>query len=225
MFWEYHLVMKLKSHKHLIVLVAAAAATIVFYVWFVNSDYFGAFKAWSLKNLPIYVLALLSLKIIGIVWPPIPGGVLTLASVPVLGWKLAYTVDIVGSIIGSSIAYFIAKRSGLKFMRKIFDDETIARITRLKIKKDREIEAIFLMRLFGGTVVEVICYGAGVLGVRYRNFLLASVLSHLPLGIPIFILADNLLAGKGFMSVILIAIVIVLFYKLRHRYFEYESKF
>lgn len=101
--------MKLKTHKHIIILVVAAVVTLIFYLWFVNSPYFAGFKIWSQSNLAVYISVLLLIKIFGIIWPPIPGGIFTLASVPVLGWKLAFAVDYSGSLIGSSIAFFIAK--------------------------------------------------------------------------------------------------------------------
>ena len=102
-------------------------------------------------------------------------------------------------------------------MKKIFDDSTLIKIRRLKIKKEREFESIFLMRIFGGTIVEVVCYGAGVLGVGFGNYLLASVLSHLPFGILLFFAADNILNGKGaLLSLILLGFAVILFYKLNH---------
>lgn len=216
--------MKFRTQRHIIILAAAALATLIFYLWFVRSPYFEGFKLWSQSNITAYVSVLLLIKILGIVWPPIPGGIFTLASVPILGWPLAYVVDLVGSAIGSSAAFFIARKWGWEFMKKIFDDSTLIKIRRLKIKKEREFESIFLMRIFGGTIVEVVCYGAGVLGVGFGNYLLASVLSHLPFGILLFFAADNILNGKGaLLSLILLGFAVILFYKLNHRYFEYDK--
>ncbi len=77
------------------------------------------------------------------------------------------------------------------------------------------------MIFFVGTILEIFCYGAGLFGVGYRNFLIGSILSHLPLGIPIFYFAGNILNGKGaFLSLAFILFVIFLFYKLKDRYFE-----
>ena len=215
--------MRLKTYKHIITLAVASLATLIFYVWFVRSAYFPIFKAWSESNLTIYLVVLLSIKIAGIVWPPIPGGIFTLASVPILGWPLAYLVDLVGSIIGSSAAFFIARKWGWDFMEKIFDEVTLEKIKKFKIKKDKEFESVFLFRIFGGTIVEVVCYGAGVLGVGYGNYLAATILSHLPLGIPLFYAAGNILNGKGaFLSLVFLAFAVLLFYKLKHRYFVYN---
>lgn len=219
--------MKLKTHKHIIIFVVASLATVLFYIWFINSPYFEELKNWSQDNLILYIIILLLLKIIGIIWPPIPGGVLTLASIPIIGWKLAYLTDLMGSIIGSSGAFFIARKWGWKFLEKIFDSSILEKIKNVKIKKQREIETIFLMRFLGGTIIEVVCYGAGILGIGYRNYLTATVLSHLPIGIPLFYLAGNVLSdvlsrNGAIMSFIFLCFAVFLFYKLKHRYFEFN---
>ena len=216
--------MTIQGHKHLFALSAFGFGTIIFYIWFVNTGYFVSFKAWSQQNLVLYCATLFVIKIVGIIWPPIPGGLFTLGSVPILGWPLAYAVDYAGSAAGSSDAFFIARRWGMSFMKKIFDEDTIERLNRGKIRPHREIETVFLLRVFGGTIIEVICYGAGVLGVKYRNFLTATLLSHPLLGIPVYYLAEGLLSGKGFfVNLTLISIAAVLFYKLKNRYFEYHA--
>lgn len=197
--------------------------TLIFYLWFIHSPYFAGFVVWAQKNLLIYFSVLLFIKIAGIVWPPIPGGLLTLGSIPVLGWPLAYSADFIGSMIGSSAAYFLARKYGLDFMKKIFDEDTIEKITKVRIKPHREIESIFLFRFFGGTIIEVICYGAGLLRVRYSNYLIATVLSHMALGIPAFYLTRNILVGRGILINLSLAILmVILFFKLKHRYFEYN---
>lgn len=219
--------MKIKAHKHLIIFVLAIIITVSVYFWFIHSSYFEGFKIWSQSNLITYFLVLVSVKIIGIVWPPLPGGVFTLASVPIVGWPIAYVADLLGSIIGSTIAFLIARRWGFEFLDKIFDQNTLEKIKNIKIKKEREIESIFLMRFFGASVIEVVCYGAGILGVGYRNFMIASVSSHIAVGMPVFYLTGTVfgevLNSRGaIVGILAILFVIFLFYKLKHRYFEFR---
>ena len=221
--------MKIKNHKHIIVFILAMLATVVFYWWFIHSPYFEGFKNWSRDNLILYFLVLILIKIIGIIWPPIPGGVFTIASIPIIGWPLSYFADLVGSIIGSSVAFSIAQKWGWEFLERIFDRDTLEKIKNVKIKKHREIETVFLMRFFGGSVIEVVCYGAGILRVRFQNFLVASLLSHLAVGIPFFYLAGSVLGevinGKGaIIGALALLFVIFLFYRLKHRYFEFDIK-
>ncbi len=216
--------MTVKNYKHLLALFLFGFGTLVFYLWFINSSHFPGFLVWSQGNIIFYYFVLVLLKVIGIIWPPIPGGLLTLGSIPVLGWPLAYSADFFGSIVGSTVAYFLARKYGINFMKKIFDENTIEKLTKIRIKPHREIESLFLFRFFGGTIIEIICYGAGLLKVRFRNYLIATILSHIAIGIPAFYLTRNILAGRGILiNLSLVTIMLILFFNLRHRYFEYSS--
>ncbi len=211
-----------KEKKNLMLMGILYVGSIALYFWFVNTDFFPSFKAWSQQNVFITITVLIFVKILGIVWPPLPGGLLTLGAIPILGWPLAYACDFVGSIIGSSIDFYIGKKYGDKFIRKIFDETTFARIHTIKVKKDKEIEATFALRLIGGnTIVEAISYAAGHLGIKYSNFLIGTVLSHTVLGIPTYFLADNIFSTNnlGFrMALTIIALTIL--WKAKGRYFE-----
>jgi uncharacterized membrane protein YdjX (TVP38/TMEM64 family) len=219
--------MKIKTYKHIIVFILASIVTVLLYIWFSNSIYFEGFKHWSQSNLILYISILLLIKIVGIIWPPIPGGIFTIASIPIIGWQFAYMADLFGSIIGSSFAFFIARKWGFQVLKKIFDDSTLEKIRNIKVKKHKEIETIFLMRLFGGSIIEVICYGAGVLGISYRNYLVATIASHIPVGVPLFYLANNflgdVLSRNGLLiSGFFLCLAIFIFYKFKHRYFEFN---
>jgi len=214
--------MEIKSYKHILSVALFSLATIALYVWFVNSEHFVAFKAWSLAHKPLFFLSLIFIKISGIVWPPINGGLLTLGSIPVVGWLPAYLTDLVGSIIGTSIAYAIAYRWGEVILHKIFDEVTVKRILSVKIKPNKELEAMFVFRLFGGTVVEAIAYGAGVLKVRYHNFLIGNTISHVLVGVPLYYLTSSLFGGRNFViNLIFMACLVSVFLFAKDRYFSF----
>jgi uncharacterized membrane protein YdjX (TVP38/TMEM64 family) len=120
--------MKIKDYKHIIIFTVGLLVTIVAYLWFIKSPYFEIFKIWAEKNFVLYVFILVTLKTIGLIWPPLPGGLLTAGSIPVLGWLPAYLSDLMGSIMGASAAYYIAQKWGYKFINKIFDEVTIEKI-------------------------------------------------------------------------------------------------
>lgn len=216
--------MKLKAYKHLTIFFLAAFGTIVLYLWFINSSYLFVFKNWAHQHFLTFYLLLVAIKIFGIVWPPIPGGFLTFGSIPIIGWLSAYSTDLIGSMVGSSIAYFLARKYGFNLLYKIFDEKTVVKIASIKIKPHREIEAVFLLRLLGGTVVEVICYGAGLLKVRYVHFLTASIISHLLAGVPLYYLFNEVIQGKNIViSGSFMALAAILFVKFRKRYISINS--
>lgn len=214
--------MKIKGSEQLWLLVIVFIISIVFYIWLVNSPYFSLLLNWSKQNILTFSLSLLSLKVASIVYPPLPGGLATLASIPFLGWKLAYLIDFIGSMIGSSIAFFIARKYGFIFLSKIFDSKTIQKIKTIEVYPKRQIESVFALRiLLGTTIMEAVCYGAGLLNITFKNFLVGSILSHLAIGIPTYYLANNITQLRNLpFTVIVILAGGFIFWKLKNRYFK-----
>lgn len=214
--------MKIKSKKFLGLAVLVTAGTIILYYLFSKSIYFEILFSWSKQNPALFICVLFLLKILGIVWPPLPGGVFTLAAIPFIGWLPAYLVDFGGSLAGSSIAFFVGRKYGYPLLEKLFDQNTINKIRHLKIKPHREIEAITTLRIFTGSLfLEAICYGAGLLNVRFSSFFIGSIISHIIVGIPSFYLIGGLFNLNNLIFGILgFVIIIPLFVKLKSRFLE-----
>lgn len=214
--------MKKKSYAYSALFILLFLLTLLFFYWFTKSSHFANLQLWTTSNKPLYLLLLFLLKTLGIVWPPIPSGLFTMASIPLIGWKTAYAIDLFGSVTGGMIAYSLGKKYGIKFLEKIFDKKVLVKIKNTKIKKGKEFEAVFMYRiLLGTTILEAVYYGAGLLKVNLYKFLLGAVASHLLIGIPSFIMAENIFNGKNILitlASILISVFIV--YKTKDRYFE-----
>lgn len=160
---------------------------------------------------------------IGIVWPPIPGGVLTLASIPVIGWQYAFLADLTGTTIGGSIAYFIGKKYGRKILETLFDEQLIKHIDRIKIHEGKEIEGLVVLRIFIHSISEIVSYGAGVLGIEYKKYLISTILAMIVF-IPMFYFFEQILSGKNLVFNILLTLItgsIFVYYK--DRYFALEE--
>ena len=69
---------------NLILLVFVTILSVVLYLWFIKLPIFQHFVLWVQQNLLLYFLFLIFLKILGIVWPPLPGGLFTLGSIPAI---------------------------------------------------------------------------------------------------------------------------------------------
>lgn len=202
--------------------VAIFILTLVLFYWFFKSPYFFIVDTWVKANILTYSLFLVFIKILGIIFPPISGGIFTLASIPFLGWTMAYIIDLIGSISGGIFAYFLAKKYGHKLLFKILGSDLTSKIERIKIQKNREIEAVFIYRVaLGSTILEAVYYGAGFLKVGFKNFLIGSVLSHIAVGVPSFYLASNIFNGQNIVLTIILTIIGILFVLFtKARYFE-----
>lgn len=214
--------MKKSSWLYIVLFIAIFWVTLLFFRWLMSSSYFIGIENWIDKNLVLFVIGLFFYKSLGLLWPPIPSGLFTLLSIPFIGWYWAYVIDLLGSLTGGSIAYFLGKKYGYQILRKIFDETIIERIKRAKIKKGREIEAVFMYKtLLGSIILEAIYYGAGVLNVPFVKFLIGAGLSHMAVGIPMFLIAENIFSGKNLLLVGILSIFAVIFViKTKGRYFE-----
>ena len=217
---------KAKSHKLVSIILLFSLATIIFCLYFVKTDQFFAFKNWAQINIYQFSLVLFFIKVLGFVWPPIPGGTLTLGSTAVVGWVAAYAIDFAGYLAGMTLTFFIARKWGGYIVSKILDQKSLDFISKIKIKKSREFEACFVISLLLGFVMaETFGYAAGMLEVKYKNFIAAVVLAHVVQNIPLYYLAGNILLGnKVVPSILIIFVGVFILYHLRKRYFEISSK-
>ena len=214
--------MKKESIRYWFILIFIFVAFMFFAYWFFKSSYFPIVDAWIKTNIVLYVVALFIYKSIGVLFPPIPAGVVTLASIPFLGWFGAYMVDMAGSIFGGIIAYWLGKKYGKKILEKLFDASIIEKIVKTKVKKGKEIEAVFMFRvLLGSTILEAVYYGAGFLKIPFGKFLIGATLSHIVVGVPSFLLANNIFSGKNIVLTIVLSVAALIFVlKTKGRYFE-----
>lgn len=217
--------MTLKNKKNSILLVGLFILFLFLYVWFIKTPYFYQLEMWSQQNSLLYFIFLTIIKILSIVWPPLPGGVFTYASIPLLGWWQSYLADFLGSMIGSSIAFYLGKKYGYSLLNKLFDKKTIEKIKSIKVRKDKEIEGTFVFRFtVGPAFLEAICYGAGIIGIQYRNFIAGSILSHTLSGIPSFYFVRSVTGGSNLIVILVSSLLfLIIMWKFRKRYFEDES--
>ncbi|EKE06096.1 MAG: hypothetical protein ACD_19C00079G0001 [uncultured bacterium] len=214
--------MSKKSYIYSGFFVGIFIVTLAVFYWFFKSPYFLIVDTWVKANIILYIIYLFIYKSIGVLFPPIPAGLVTMASIPFLGWFNAYLVDFFGSLFGGIIAYFLGKKYGHPLLNKILGSDLTEKIGKIKIKKDKEIEGVFVYRLaFGSTILEAIYYGAGFLKIGFKNFLIGSSLSHIVIGVPSFFLANNILNGQNITFTVILTIVGIMFIIFtKGRYFE-----
>jgi len=216
--------MRIKISKEFLIFSSIVTVSILGLLFFMKTSYFDSIQIWAQQNLILYLLFITLIKILGIVYPPFSGGILTLGSIPVIGWELAYFTDFVGSTVGGIANYFLAKKYGKNIIKKFLGPEAEKRISSIKIKKGREIESIIVTRIFVGSVVlELIHYVAGILHIKFSQYLIGIIISHVIVGIPSFYLFSNIFENKGSLTIIsifLILLAVPILYKLKGRYFE-----
>ena len=129
--------------------------------------------------IPIFIVIW---RAISIIIPPLPGGILSFAFIPILGWFWAWLYGDIGVIIGATIAFYIARR---------FREPAVARFVPLKklhlwedkLSKRTEFLAFLGIRITTAPIMDFISYVAGLSKISYKKFLAATLIAQIPEGI------------------------------------------
>lgn len=161
-------------------------------------------------------------RIIAIIIPPLPGGVLSFAFVPIIGWFGAYVYGEIGVVVGATLAFFIARKFREPVAAK-FVPIQILYTWEDKLSKKQEFFAFLGLRIAAASVMDFISYGAGLSKISYRKFILATVIAELPIAIWYYfgeVAYEEYAKKSGFLSgAILIILLIVIFYFVKNHGF------
>ncbi len=116
------------------------------------------------------------LQIVQVVLPIIPGGASCLAGVLLFGSIWGFIYNYVGMIIGSTIVFLLARKYGIRFVKKICDEEKVDKYVGYIRKK--KFEKIFIICiLLPGFPDDLLCYVAGVSKLTLKRFLIILLLA------------------------------------------------
>lgn len=134
---------------------------------------------------PIFFIIL---QIIQVVIPIIPGGVSTLAGVIAFGSIRGFIYNYIGIIIGSIIAFFLAKKYGFKIINFLFKEEKVN-----KYLNNKRFNTLFILSIFLPCLPDdLMCFIAGISKMSFKTFLLIILLCK-PLSIFLYSFGFNLL--------------------------------
>ena len=118
-------------------------------------------------------------RMIAMIIPPIPGGILSFALIPVIGWFWSYVYAVIGMTLGASIAFFIARRFREPVVAKFVPFQQLESWEK-KLSHKTEFFTFLLIRLTTGPIMDFISYIAGLTKISFKKFLLATVIAELP---------------------------------------------
>lgn len=118
-------------------------------------------------------------RMIAMIIPPIPGGILSFALIPVLGWFWSYIYAVIGMTIGASIAFFIARK---------FREPVVAKFVPLQqlhtwekqLSGKTEFTTFLVIRMTTGPIMDFISYVAGLTRISFKKFLIATLIAEIP---------------------------------------------
>jgi uncharacterized membrane protein YdjX (TVP38/TMEM64 family) len=108
----------------------------------------------------------------------LPGLVLTLAGGAIFGTFLGTIYNIIASNIGASLAFFLARFLGQEFVASFLKGGKLASFDDKMAKNG--FKTIFRLRLIPVIPFNGLNFGAGFSHIKYRDYLLGSMLGMLP---------------------------------------------
>lgn len=153
-----------------------------------------------------------------------PDSILAIAGGLIFGLFKGYIYTTIGALIGGTISFYISRYWGREFVKKL---------TKEKLDKveyminSRGFIIIFLLRLIPLFPFDVISYGAGLTSVKYKDFLLATLLGTIP-GILVFTnlgaQSVNIGSNNFYISIALLIILFLVSIFLKNKFISKEIK-
>ena len=155
--------------------IAGAIATVIFCIWAYQKGLFTSQEALSeymqragIWGPPIFIL----LQILQTVIPIIPGALTSIAGVYIYGMFIGNIYNYIGIIIGSIIAFHLARIYGQLFVKSIVNDSTYHRYIGW-LNRGKKFDYFFtFMMAFPVSPDDFLCMLAGLTKMSYKKFII-----------------------------------------------------
>lgn len=154
----------------------------------------------------------LGIMCIQIVISVLPGQVIQTMAGYVFPPILAIILSIIGTIIGSTLTYYIAKILGKDFINMVFGEEKMDNFTR-KLNSKKAYIIVFLIYLIPGIPKDMMGYAAGISSMDYPLFILTSTIGRIP-GIVGCIIIGQMTYNQNYTGAIIIGVFATILFVL-----------
>ena len=200
-----------------------ARARFAVLVLLVGLAYFGFLRLGFLDELSVETLRD-TVKGFGPLAPPVyiliyavepltflPATLLTVTGALLFGPYYGSLYTLVGASLGASLAFWLARLLGRGLV------ETICGCREKLLKLDKStgqngFKAVLVARLIPFVPWDVVNFGSGLAGVRFRDYLLATILGMAPMVIAVNFLSDSIASTHSltyFTATVLLAVIVI----------------
>ena len=146
-----------------------------------------------------------------------PDSILAIAGGMCFGMVSGFIYTMIGALFGGILSFFLAKTLGHKVFNKFIKKD----LSNLENAiKNKGFALVFVLRLIPLFPFDVISYAAGFSGVKFKDFVLATILGIIP-GIFVFVnigdKASEIGSSSFYMSIALLVGLIVMSYALKKK--------
>lgn len=166
--------------------------------------------AWVRASGPVAPLLYMAIQIFQIVVFVVPGEVVQIAGGYLFGIWPNTLYSVVGIAIGSAIDFFLARLLGVPFVNAIVAPEKVEGVRKLLVTRSSKL-VFFLLFVIPGVPKDVLCYVAGLTPLRFRFFILASMVGRLPGIIGSSVIGDSAAEKKWVLAAVVMGAAVILF--------------
>jgi uncharacterized membrane protein YdjX (TVP38/TMEM64 family) len=167
------------------------------------------------KDYPVLApIIIISWRALAIIIPPIPGGLVSLALIPVFGWFWSFIYATIGLLIGANVAFFLARWFREPLVRKLVPLQQL-HSWEDKLSSKKEFYGFLIIRLTTEPILDFISYIAGLSKISFWKFFTATFISLLP-NIVLFYIGEEVYKRfyqqNAFLALILVLVIGVGYY-------------
>ncbi len=218
----------MKSEKIILWVTVSLVVLSLLFVIFLLPQYQEQIIKFSIDN-PVLAPAILVLwRLIGVVIPPIPAGILAFTLIPIFGWFWVFFYSTIGLLSGAVIAFLLARKFREPLVKRFVPLQELNKWEG-KLSDTNELWGFVLIRMTTGPVMDFISYLAGLTKLSFGKFFFATLLSLIPSAIGYYVgeTAYNRLSTESpFITIgfLLALAVLVFFYKDKIKEFKKTVK-
>lgn len=151
-------------------------------------------------------LLIIGLIVVEVVFAPIPGTVIMVAAGALFGTWLGALYAYVGNVLGSIIAFWLAKRFGRHLVEKLVSKSLLGQYDGF-FNAHKELFLVFYA--LPVIPVDVLSFVCGLSSMRWRRFLFVMMLGFIPNTLLLAFLGDRL-AGLGMVGMVFYTLLFLL---------------
>ncbi|OGM24115.1 hypothetical protein A2627_03515 [Candidatus Woesebacteria bacterium RIFCSPHIGHO2_01_FULL_39_28] len=131
-------------------------------------------RSWG----PIGPLIFILISTTTIIFSPLTSFPLLIVSLSLYGYFATTIYTIIANAGGSALNFYLARRFGRPLIKKFVGKEIIKKID--EFTKIAGLDTLFMARLFGGVVNDYVSYAAGLTSMKFKPYIVISVLVNIP---------------------------------------------
>lgn len=156
----------------------------------------------------------------------LPGQPIQFASSYMFGIAIGFILSIIGAVIGSAIAFYLAKLLGKDMLYILFDRDKIEDY-RNKLNSAKGLLIVMLIYLIPGVPKDLTAYAAGISDIKFKPFIIVSSIARSPAMLGSLLLGH--FYGEGdyraiTILIIAVAIILIICILMRKKIMNYLDK-